>query len=106
MKSSVILSLLLFVILSTLSCLHCAIINEESDLPIKRLNAGMAMTIGVPIEAALENARSAPFQRKALLKKLAGTTMTQRAGRNLILRVLLAIGKKSFEKSNKIQIQI
>lgn len=69
------------------------VIDEESDLPIKRLNAGQAMRIGVPIEMALERIRSAPHRRNALIRSLGATSLTQRAGRNLIFRVFLTIGK-------------
>lgn len=69
------------------------VINEESDLPIKRINAGHSMRIGIPLEAALERIRSMPHRRNALIRSLGATALTQRAGRNLIFRVLLTIGK-------------
>lgn len=68
-------------------------IDEEADVPIKRLNAGMSMKVGIPIEEALERIRSMPHQRNALIRSLGATSLTQRAGRNLIFRVLLTIGK-------------
>ena len=74
------------------SVLQPAVINEESDLPIKRLNAGMSMQIGIPLEEQLERIRSMPHRRNALIRSLGATALTQRAGRNLILRVLLTIG--------------
>lgn len=68
-------------------------IDEEADVPIKRLNAGMSMKVGIPIEEALERLRSMPHRRNALIRSLGATSLTQRAGRNLIFRVLLTIGK-------------
>lgn len=69
------------------------VIDEESDLPIKRLNAGMSMRIGIPLEEAIARMKSAPHRRNALIRSLGATALTQRAGRNLIFRVLLTIGK-------------
>jgi len=74
-------------------CVRAVVIDEESDLPIKRLNAGMSMRIGIPLEEALERIKSMPHRRAALIRSLGATALTQRAGRNLIFRVLLTIGK-------------
>lgn len=69
-----------------------AVIDEESDLLIKRLNAGHSMKIGIPLEETLERIRSMPHRRNALIRSLGATSLTQRAGRNLIFRVFLTIG--------------
>ncbi|KAF7494554.1 hypothetical protein SSS_05703 [Sarcoptes scabiei] len=54
------------------------------------------MTIGIPIEEALERIRSMPHRRNALIRSLGATSLTQRAGRNLIFRVLLTIGHQNY----------
>lgn len=84
------------VLVLAILCIHSVcpvVINEESDLPIKRINAGHSMQIGIPLEAALERIRSMPHRRNALIRSLGATALTQRAGRNLIFRVLLTIGE-------------
>lgn len=68
-------------------------IDPDADLPIKRLNAGHATTLKIPLEEALERIRSFPHRKDALIRSLGATALKQRAGRNLILRVLLTIGK-------------
>lgn len=73
-------------------------IDEDSDDNIKRVNAGHSMQIGIPLEEALERIRSMPHRRNELIRSLGVTSLTQRAGRNLILRVLLTIGKYYFSE--------
>lgn len=84
--------IVVFVLITVDKGVNSVVINEESDLPIKRLNAGMSMRIGIPIEEALERIKSAPHRRNALIRSLGATALTQRAGRNLIFRVLLTVG--------------
>jgi len=69
------------------------VVSDEADLPIKRLNAGHATTFKIPLEETLERIRSYPHRKDALIRSLGATALKQRAGRNLIFRVLLTIGK-------------
>lgn len=85
----------LLLLVTFLPAVNPVVINEESDLPIKRINAGHSMQIGIPLEAALERIRSMPHRRNALIRSLGATALTQRAGRNLIFRVLLTIGHQN-----------
>ncbi|XP_027198673.1 uncharacterized protein LOC113792877 [Dermatophagoides pteronyssinus] len=88
---------LLIVLLSTLffQSSFAVGIDEESDGPMKRWNAGQMMTVGIPIEEAIERIRSMPHRRNALIRSLGATSLTQRAGRNLIFRVFLTIGHQN-----------
>ena len=70
-------------------------IDPDADIPIKRINAGHAATVKIPLEETLERIRSYPHRKDALIRSLGATALKQRAGRNLIFRVLLTIGKCS-----------
>jgi len=69
-----------------------SLLDPEADVPIKRLNAGHATTLKIPLEESLERIRSYPHRKDALIRSLGATALKQRAGRNLIFRVLLTIG--------------
>ena len=72
--------------------------NCETSIPVvqvprlSNLNAGHATSLKIPIEENYERIRSHPHIKAALIRSLGATALKQRAGRNLIFRVLLTIG--------------
>lgn len=92
MKDSVLLTIVTLIIVSVKPISNIRLPNPEQEVPIKRLNAGHATTIKIPLEEALERIRSYPHRKDALIRSLGATALKQRAGRNLIFRVLLTIG--------------
>ncbi|XP_054157141.1 uncharacterized protein LOC128955490 [Oppia nitens] len=77
---------------STAGPITRGLLDPDADVPIKRINAGHATALKIPLEETLERIRSYPHRKDALIRSLGATALKQRAGRNLIFRVLLTIG--------------
>ena len=93
MKDSVLLTLVTIIALIVDPVSNITPPDPDADVPIKRLNAGHAAALKIPLEETLERIRSYPHRKDALIRSLGATALKQRAGRNLIFRVLLTIGK-------------